>query len=32
MHGTVAQIAVNEHGEVMYCCHKPYQIVESCDG
>ena len=22
-----AQIAVNEHGEVMYCCHKPYQIV-----
>lgn len=22
-----AQIAVNERGEVMYCCHKPYQIV-----
>lgn len=22
-----AQIAVNEKGEVMYCCHKPYQIV-----
>lgn len=22
-----AQIAVNENGEVMYCCHKPYQIV-----
>lgn len=22
-----AQIAVNECGEVMYCCHKPYQIV-----
>ncbi|MCD7981688.1 MAG: radical SAM protein [Clostridiales bacterium] len=22
-----AQIAMNEHGEVMYCCHKPYQIV-----
>ena len=22
-----AQIAVNEHGNVMYCCHKPYQIV-----
>lgn len=22
-----AQIAVNEHGGVMYCCHKPYQIV-----
>lgn len=22
-----AQIAVNEYGEVMYCCHKPYQIV-----
>ena len=22
-----AQIAVNEVGEVMYCCHKPYQIV-----
>lgn len=22
-----AQIAVNEQGEVMYCCHKPYQIV-----
>ena len=22
-----AQIAVNEIGEVMYCCHKPYEIV-----
>lgn len=22
-----AQIAVNELGEVMYCCHKPYQTV-----
>ena len=22
-----SQIAVNEIGEVMYCCHKPYQIV-----
>ena len=22
-----AQIAVNEKGEVMYCCHKPYQLV-----
>ena len=22
-----AQIAVNEAGQVMYCCHKPYQIV-----
>ena len=22
-----AQLAVNEVGEVMYCCHKPYQIV-----
>ena len=22
-----SQIAVNEVGEVMYCCHKPYQIV-----
>ena len=22
-----AQIAVNELGEVMYCCHKPYEIV-----
>ena len=21
-----AQIAVNEHGHVMYCCHKPYEI------
>ena len=25
--GQWAQIAVNELGEVMYCCHKPYQIV-----
>ena len=22
-----AQIALNENGEVMYCCHKPYQII-----
>lgn len=22
-----AQIAINELGEVMYCCHKPYQII-----
>ena len=22
-----AQIAINERGEVMYCCHKPYEIV-----
>lgn len=22
-----AQIALNEKGEVMYCCHKPYEIV-----
>ena len=22
-----AQIALNENGDVMYCCHKPYQIV-----
>ena len=22
-----AQIAINEVGEVMYCCHKPYQII-----
>ena len=22
-----AQIAVNEHGHVMYCCHKPYEII-----
>ena len=21
------QIAINERGEVMYCCHKPYEIV-----
>lgn len=25
--GQWAQLAVNEKGEVMYCCHKPYQIV-----
>ena len=25
--GQWSQIAVNEIGEVMYCCHKPYQIV-----
>lgn len=22
-----SQLAVNEYGEVMYCCHKPYEIV-----
>ena len=22
-----AQIALNERGEVMYCCHKPYEVV-----
>ncbi len=22
-----AQIAMNEKGDIMYCCHKPYQIV-----
>lgn len=22
-----AQIALNEKGEVLYCCHKPYQII-----
>lgn len=22
-----AQIALNEKGEVMYCCHKPYQVI-----
>jgi molybdenum cofactor biosynthesis enzyme MoaA len=22
-----AQIAINESGEVMYCCHKPYEII-----
>lgn len=22
-----AQIALNEKGEVMYCCHKPYEVV-----
>lgn len=22
-----SQIAINEKGEVMYCCHKPYEIV-----
>lgn len=26
-HGQWAQIAVNELGEVMYCCHKPYQTI-----
>ena len=25
--GQWSQIALNEKGEVMYCCHKPYQIV-----
>lgn len=22
-----AQIAINQNGEVMYCCHKPYEII-----
>lgn len=22
-----AQIAINQNGEVMYCCHKPYEVV-----
>lgn len=22
-----SQIAVNEHGNVMYCCHKPFEII-----
>lgn len=25
--GQWSQIAINELGEVMYCCHKPYQII-----
>lgn len=25
--GQWSQIAINEVGEVMYCCHKPYQII-----
>ena len=25
--GQWSQIAVNELGQVMYCCHKPYQII-----
>lgn len=25
--GQWSQIALNEHGEVMYCCHKPYQTI-----
>lgn len=25
--GQWSQIAINEIGEVMYCCHKPYQII-----
>ena len=25
--GEWSQIAINELGEVMYCCHKPFQIV-----
>ena len=25
--GQWSQLAINELGEVMYCCHKPYQIV-----
>lgn len=25
--GQWSQIALNEKGEVMYCCHKPYQII-----
>ena len=26
-HSQWAQIAINERGEVMYCCHKPYEII-----
>ena len=26
-YGQWSQIAINEIGEVMYCCHKPFQIV-----
>lgn len=22
-----AQIALDEHGNVIYCCHKPYEII-----
>lgn len=25
--GQWSQIALNEYGEVMYCCHKPYQTI-----
>jgi hypothetical protein len=24
---TALSISLNEKGEVMYCCHKPYQII-----
>lgn len=26
-HANWAQIALNEKGEVIYCCHKPYEVV-----
>lgn len=26
-----SQIAINEHSEVMYCCHKPYEIIGRLD-
>lgn len=26
-----AQIAINQRGEVMYCCHKPYEIIGRLD-
>lgn len=26
-HANFAQIAINQRGEVMYCCHKPYEII-----
>ena len=26
-YASFAQIAVDEYGDVMYCCHKPYEIV-----
>ena len=26
-----AQVAINQRGEVMYCCHKPYEIIGRLD-
>lgn len=26
-HASFMQIALNQRGEVMYCCHKPYEII-----